>query len=120
MGSMVTLGDSWPIESTDPKNVVTNIYAFSFTQSGGGTNIWAWMYTEFGGAAYLQENASYRSSFEGFIGGIPALSGVMSAIANSHGGVVSLSSAQGQAVLDNWRRQPNSKAGSCFTKALQT
>ncbi len=115
---MLTLGDSWPIDSVDPKNMVTNIYGLVFTQSGGGTSVWAWLYTEQGGDSYLQENAAYRSSFEGFISGIPALAGVGAAIANAHGGIVPVSSSDGQSILNSWRKQAGSKAGSCFKAPL--
>ena len=115
---MLTLGDNWPIDSTDANHMVVNIYGLVFTQSGGGTSTWAWLYTEQGGSNYIQENASYRSAFEGFVSGIPALSGLASALANGHGGVVPISSSDGQAILNNWRSQPGKKAGSCFKASL--
>jgi hypothetical protein len=80
--------------------------------------VWAWMYTEVGGTTYLQENAAYRSAFEGFVSGVPALSAVGAALANGHGGIVPLDSKDGQAILDSWRKQPGSKAGSCFKASL--
>jgi histidinol phosphatase-like PHP family hydrolase len=98
--------------------MVVNIFGLVFTQSGGGTSTWAWLYTEQGGDVYIQENASYRSAFEGFLSGIPALSGVAAAVANGHGGVVPINSSDGQAILNNWRAQAGKKAGSCFKAPL--
>lgn len=118
LGSSLTLGDNWPINTTDTNHMVVNILALVFTQSGGGTSTWAWLYTEQGGTVYIQENASYRSAFEGFVSGIPALAGVGAALANGHGGVVPISSSDGQAVLNDWRAQSGQKAGSCFKAPL--
>ncbi|MBV8071290.1 MAG: hypothetical protein JO270_15380 [Acidobacteriaceae bacterium] len=112
------LGDNMPVSSKDPNTDVVDIAALTFSQSGGGTTSYGWIYTERGGNVYVAENASYRSSFEGFISGIPAVSGLAAALANAHGGLVPISSAAGQAIMQNWGNQPNHDAGSCFTKPL--
>lgn len=110
------IGDNMPVNSSSPSTTVTNIAAMTFTQSGGGTNAWAWIYTEKGGDVYIAANANYRDSFEGFMGGIPAVSGVLSAIQNAQGGLVPLSSSQGQTIMSQWALQPGHTSGSCFTK----
>jgi hypothetical protein len=113
-----TLGDNQPVGNSDTNTEVVDIYAMTFTQSGGGTSAWAWLYIEKGGSVYIAENGSYKSSFEGFLGGIPGFSGIVSAIQNSHGGLVPLNSSQGQTALNNWNSQPGHTSGSCFTNPL--
>lgn len=112
------LGDNMPVNSSDSKTEVVDIAALTFKQSGGGTTAYGWIYTERGGDVYVAENAQYRSSFEGFVSAIPALSGVAAALQNAHGGLVPISSSQGQTIMSNWNSQPAHTAGSCFKKPL--
>jgi hypothetical protein len=114
-----TLGDNQPITSSGSSTEVVDIQALNFTQSGGGTSTYGWIYIESGGDVYIAENSSYKSSFEGFLGGVPGLSAVVAAIQNAHGGLVPINSAQGQNILSSWNAQPNHSGASCFTKPLQ-
>jgi hypothetical protein len=113
-----TLGDNIPVSSSDSSTEVTDILAMTFSQSGGGIQIYGWLYKTKGGQTYIAENASYRSSFEGFLSGIPGLSSIVSGLQNAHGGLFPISSSQGQSIVSSWNAQPNHDAGSCFTHGL--